>query len=46
VSFGLLALAGCGYIGPDAADILRVSGNASSDGTCAVEDDGGTVQIF
>jgi hypothetical protein len=34
------------YIGPDAADVLRVSGNASSDGTCAVDDDGGTVQIF
>jgi hypothetical protein len=34
------------YIGPDAADILRVSGNASSDGTCAVEGDGGIVQIF
>jgi hypothetical protein len=33
------------YIGPDAADILRVSGTASPNGTCAV-DDGGTVQIF
>jgi len=34
------------YIGPNTADILRVSGNASPDGTCAVEGDGGTVQIF
>lgn len=34
------------YIGPDAADVLRVSGSASPDGTCAVENDGGTVQIF
>ncbi len=34
------------YIGPDPADVLRVSGNASPDGTCTLEDDGGEVQIF
>jgi hypothetical protein len=34
------------YIGPNPADVLRVSGNASPDGTCTVEDDGGEVQIF
>ena len=33
------------YIGPDAADVLRVSGAASPDGTCSIGD-AGTVQIF
>ena len=35
------------YIGPDSADVIRVSGNAMTDGTCSVGDDAGTVvQIF
>jgi hypothetical protein len=35
------------YIGPDAADVIRVSGNPSTAGTCDVGDDAGTtVQIF
>jgi hypothetical protein len=33
------------YIGPDPADVIRVSGNPSTNGTCPI-DDGGTVQIF
>jgi hypothetical protein len=33
------------YSGPDAADVLRVSGAASPDGTCSISD-AGTVQIF
>lgn len=35
------------YIGPDAADIIRISGDAMTNGTCTVGDDAGTtVQIF
>ena len=35
------------YIGPDTADILRISGDAMTNGTCSVGDDAGTtVQIF
>ncbi len=35
------------YAGPDPADVIRVSGSAAPDGTCAVGDDAGTlVQIF
>jgi hypothetical protein len=33
------------YIGPDPADVIRVSGSASPDGTCQTVD-GQTVQIF
>ncbi len=33
------------YVGPDTADVLRVSGNASTGGACSIGD-GGTVQIF
>lgn len=34
------------YIGPDDADVLRVSGSPSSSGSCALGTDGGAVQIF
>jgi hypothetical protein len=34
------------YAGPDAQDVIRVSGSPTSSGSCALDDDGGTVQIF
>ena len=35
------------YVGPDPADVIRISGDASPDGTCSTGDDAGTrVQIF
>ncbi len=34
------------YAGPNPADVVRVSGSPTASGSCTVEDDGGTVQIF
>ena len=34
------------YAGPNPADVVRVSGSPTASGSCAIEDDGGTVQIF